>query len=151
MNVKFHSLSICYTYKITFVATVCFKKLLNNLRPARSDVRCYKMFTKRIELTLCWLREGLIMIAWVWIQVKCYLLPVHHWKPSLFRHQCGDKNSITHFLLVMGWNVMRLHCKEKDAVSLTACCWSWDEMQWDCMVKKKKTLSLTACWLWDEM
>ena len=90
-----------------------------------------------------------------------------------------EKCSVTHILLVMGWNalrlhakekqmqccshpvmgwnamrlhskeeknqchshpvghVMRLHGKEKNAVSHTSCC-SWDEMQWDCILKKTK-------------
>ncbi len=49
----------------------------------------------------------------------------------------GNRSSVTHILLVMGWDSMRLHGKEKKAVSLTFC-WSRDEMQWDCMIKKKK-------------
>jgi hypothetical protein len=37
------------------------------------------------------------------------------------------KSSVTHFLLVMGWNMIDETAWERSrAVSLT-CCWSWDE------------------------
>ena len=93
-------------------------------------------------------------------QMQCHSLPVGHgmkcnetawqrktdavsltgcWSCNEMQWDCmvkKNKCSVTHWLLVMGWNAMRLHGKE-NAVSLTGC-WSWDEMQWDYMVKKNK-------------
>ena len=76
--------------------------------------------------------------------------------------------SVTHLLFVMGWNVIA----DKRGVPLT-CCWSWDEMWWDCLSEKgwsvthkllvigwyvmrlpgreKGAVSLTCCWSWYDM
>ena len=78
------------------------------------------------------------------------------WDEMLWDCMAEINVSVTHKLLVMGWDVMGLHGRNKCqchsqtvghgmrcdetawqkwmSVSLTSC-WSWDEMWWDCMAE----------------
>ena len=54
----------------------------------------------------------------------------------------GNRSSVTHILLVMGWGVMRLPGWKRVA-SLTCCCW-WD-MSDEAAWQRKMVVWLTSC------
>ena len=129
--------------------------------PVGCGMKCNETAWERkknaVSLTYCWSWDGM---HWDCMRKKnkCNVAHILSWDEMQW--DCTvkkKKTSVTHTLLVMGqnamrlhWNenqmqchshpvghVMRLHGKEKNAVSHTSCC-SWDEMQWDCILKKTK-------------
>ena len=132
---------------------------------------------KAVSLTSCWLWDETWLMRLSGKEIKqCHSLPVghgmrHDWWDSLAKKY----SSVTHFLLVMGWDIIDKTAGQRNkAVSLTPC-WSWVETWlvrlpgkeikqccshavghgmrhdwWDCLVQRNKAVPLTRCWSWHE-
>lgn len=68
---------------------------------------------------------------------------------NVMRLSDRKKGTVTHSLLVTWWNAI-MAMQKKGTQSLTYC-WPWYEIWWDCQGKRALRLSLTLYWSWDVM
>ena len=100
--------------------------------------------TKRggVSLTSCWLWDEMWWDGLAEKTGECQLQAVAHGMKCDEIAWQKESGSVTHSLLVIVWNVMKLHGRKKGGVSLTGC-WSWcDEIA----LQRKGGVSLTPCW-----
>ena len=107
------------------------------------------MVKNAVLLTPCWSWD--LEMQWDCMENRNVVWLTPCWSWDEYNETTGKEkgSSMTHILLVIGWNAMWLPGIEECAVWLTPC-WPWDEMQWNCMVEEK-AVSLTPCWSWDKI